>query len=57
MFPHRKNKCTWTSPVGETLNQIHHILIDSRRHSKELLVRSFRRDADHYLVVAKVRER
>jgi hypothetical protein len=37
-----------------------HIFIDMRRHSSILDVRSFRAadcDADHYLVVAKVRER
>jgi hypothetical protein len=41
-------------------NQIDHILVDKRRHSNVLDVRSFREadcDSDYYLVVAKVRER
>jgi hypothetical protein len=60
-FPRRKiHKYTWTSPEGNTHNQTHHALIDRREHSNILEVRSFRRadcDTDHYLVVAKVRER
>jgi hypothetical protein len=61
MFPHRNiHKYTWTSPDGRTHNQIDHILVNRRRHSSILDVLSFRAadcDSDHYLVVAKVRER
>jgi hypothetical protein len=48
------------SPDGKTHNQIDHILVDRRRHSIILDVQSFRAadcDSDHYLVVAKVKER
>jgi hypothetical protein len=57
MFPHCKY--TWTSP-GKTNNQIDHILVDRRRHSNILDIRSYRTadcDTDHYLVVAKIMER
>jgi endonuclease/exonuclease/phosphatase family metal-dependent hydrolase len=61
MFPHRNvHKYTWTTPDGKTHNQIDHILVDRRRHSNILDVRSFRAadcDSDHYLVVEKDRER
>ena len=59
---HQRNihKYTWTSPDGKTYNQIDHVLIDRRWHSSVLGVRNFRGadcDTDHYLVIAKVRER
>jgi hypothetical protein len=61
MFSHRDiYKYTWTSPERKTQNHIDHVLIDRRRHSIILDVRSFRGadcDSDHHLVVAKVRER
>jgi hypothetical protein len=61
MFPHCNiHKHTWTSADGNTHNQTDHILIDRRRHSSVLDVRSFRAadcDKNHYLVVAKIRER
>jgi hypothetical protein len=61
MFPHCNiHKYTWASPDGKTHSQIDHILVDRQRHSNVLYVRSFRAadcDIDHYLVVAKVRER
>jgi hypothetical protein len=54
------HKYAWISPDGKTLKQIFHILIDRRRHSSILDVRSITVTdcgTDHYLVVAKVRER
>jgi hypothetical protein len=61
MFSYCKiHKYTWTSPGGNTHNQIDHVLIDRRWHSSILDVRSFTGVdcvIDHYLVVAKVRER
>jgi hypothetical protein len=61
MFPLRNiHKYTWTSPDGKTHNQIDHIMVDRRRHSNVLDVRSFRAADcynDRYLVVAKVKER
>jgi hypothetical protein len=59
MFLHRNiHKYTWTYPDEKTQNQIDHILVD--RHSNILDVRSYRAadcDTDHYLVVARIRER
>jgi len=61
MFTRRNiHKYTWTSPDGKTHNRIDHILMDRRWLSNVLNVRSFKGadcDTDHYLVVAKVRER
>jgi hypothetical protein len=60
MFPLRKiHEYTWTSPDGKTHNQIDHVLVDRRRQSSILYVRSFRGadcDTDHYLMAAKLRE-
>jgi hypothetical protein len=59
-FPHRDiHKHTWTSD-GVTHNETDHVLIDKRRHSNILDVRTFRGadcDTAHYLAVAKLRER
>jgi hypothetical protein len=47
-------------PDGKTCYEIDHILLDKRRHSNILDVRSYRAEncgTDHSLVVAKVRER
>jgi hypothetical protein len=61
MFPQRKiHKNTWTSPDGKTHNQIDHVLVDRRRQSSILDVRTFTGadcDTDHYLVAAKLKER
>jgi endonuclease/exonuclease/phosphatase family metal-dependent hydrolase len=61
MFPYRNvHKYTWTSPVEKNHNQIDHMLTDRRWHSRMLDSRFFRVadcGTDHYLVVAKVRER
>ena len=61
MFPRRNiRKYTWADPDGKTHSQIDNILIDRRWHSSILDVLNFREadcDTDHYVVVAKVRER
>jgi hypothetical protein len=51
---------TVPSPDGKTHNQVDHVLIDRKRHSSVVDVQLFRAadcDTDHYLVVAKVKER
>jgi hypothetical protein len=61
MFLHcNTDKITWTTHDGKMHNQIYHILIDRSQNSCILDVQSCRRaycDTDHYLAVAKVRER
>jgi hypothetical protein len=61
MFPHGSvHKYTWTSPDGQTHNQIDYVLIDRRQHSRILDVRFFRGvdcDTGQYLVFVKIRER
>jgi hypothetical protein len=57
---HNIHKHTWTSPDGKIHNEIDPILIEKRRHSNVFDVRSCRGadcETDHYLVVAKVRQR
>ena len=54
------NLYLFISPDGKTLNQIHFVLTDRKWHLSVLDVRFFRGadcDADHYLAIAKVRER
>jgi hypothetical protein len=52
MFPHSSiHKYTWTSPDGKMNNQIDQVLIDTRRHSSTLDIRSFRgADCDSDLI-------
>ena len=61
MSPNRDiHKHTWTSPDVKIDNQIDHILIGRKEYQRILDVRFFSGadcDTDHYLVVAKVRER
>jgi len=61
MFQHRNiHKQTWTSPDGKTHKQIDHILTDRRWFSSIIGVETYRGadcDTEHYLTVAKVRER
>lgn len=61
IFPYKNiDKATWGSPDGETLNQIDHVLIQTRYRSTIHDLRSHRGadyDTDHYLVIAKLRSR
>jgi hypothetical protein len=61
MFPHRNcHEYTWTSSDGKTHNQIDHILTEWRWHTSIIDVLSFRGaecNTDHYVVVAKVKEK
>ena len=61
MFPHRNiPKYLWSSTVGKNHIQTNHVLTDKRWHSSILSVRCFRTadcDNDHYLMIAKVREK
>jgi hypothetical protein len=61
MFPYRNiHKYNWISAEGNTPGQTYHDLIERRRQSNILDVRSFRGadcDTNHDLVLAKVRER
>jgi hypothetical protein len=57
MFLHRN---IHKYPDGKTYNQIDHILVDRRRHSNVLDIRSYKFadcDTHQYLLVAKDRER
>jgi hypothetical protein len=61
MFPRQNlHEYTWTYTDGKIYNQIYYILVGRRWHSSTLDVRPLKEtdyDTDHYLVIAKVREK
>lgn len=61
LFPHKAaHKYTWRSPGGSTLNQIDHILVESRHVSSIMDVRTMRGadiDSDHFMIRMKYRAR
>jgi len=60
-FEHKDiHRYTCVSPNGKTLNQIDHVLVDIRRHTNIMNVRSYRGaegHTDHQLVITKVKEK
>ena len=60
-FKHKNiHKQAWIFPDRQICNQINHVLIDKRRHTDVLDIRSYRGadcNSDHCLVMAKIRER
>ncbi|CAG4970882.1 unnamed protein product [Colias eurytheme] len=59
MFDHKDiHKGTWKSPDGTTVNQIDHVLVDSRHGSNIEDVRTYRGadcDSDHFLLLIKIK--